>query len=163
MKTLLIERESQPVEIVTPSGPRSFRLEEMTGADVSTYLRLCLDASPAETVNLMRAELGTGTAPEEALQKAGDAMTTRADQLLRFILRHPLDGLGELTEAWLAELSTGQRRQLIAAQDRLNRLEELSGNMKALAAGMTQETPPAEPSSPGDSGGTTAAGTSPGS
>lgn len=122
-KKFLLERETREVEV---SG-RTFRLTEMSGADMRRYIDLQLQ--PAEHAVQQLVEAG-----EAKLEEAVDRMTAAADPLYLFLLREPADGGAPADADLVAGLTFRQRRRLIALQDEINDMETLVGNAVSLLA-----------------------------
>jgi len=119
----LLQRETLDIEL----EGRSFRLEEMSGADLRRYLEML--SSPVQTALKDLTEKG-----EAHITEALGALQEAENELLAWLLRHPADGGVPADGEFLAALSYKQRRGIIEAQDRLNDTEALVGNGYRLLA-----------------------------
>ena len=119
----LLERATQEIEV----EGRTFRLREMSGADLREYIRLINE--PLTSVVEEIAEGG------EALVVDALARLQAAENLLfSWLLSTPTDGKPPADERLLNAMSPRQRRRLLEVQDELNDTEAALGNVRNLLA-----------------------------
>lgn len=119
---IIIERKREQVSV----GGRTFELTEMTGAELTRYVRDQLDASD-------RTALDLGGRDQVALDEAFSVVVQELTPLLVRLLSNPTDGAPPPDGEWVEEnVSYRMRQDLISAQDRLNSLEALVGKAQCL-------------------------------
>lgn len=119
---VIIEREREEVCV----AGRTFSLEEMTGAELSTYLRELGQASERAVARLV----ATG---KNDLQEAFEEMAGEMDRFFAGLLSQPTDGQPAPDAAWVRDnVSFRMRRKILGVQDILNCTEEILGNGRSL-------------------------------
>lgn len=119
----LLERATQEVEV----EGRTFRLREMSGADLREYIRLVNE--PLATVVQEIADGG-----EDLVVDALERLQVAENQLFSWLLSDPTDNNGPADDALLEAMSPRQRRRLLEVQDQLNDTEAALGNVRNLLA-----------------------------
>lgn len=119
----LLERATQEVEV----EGRTFRLREMSGADLREYIRLV-----NEPLTSVVQEIADGG--EDLVVGALERLQRAENLLFGWLLSVPTDGKGPADDALLEAMSPRQRRRLLEVQDQLNDTEAALGNVRNLLA-----------------------------
>lgn len=119
----LLERATQEVEV----EGRTFRLREMSGADLREYIRLV-----NEPLNTVVQEIAEGG--EDLVVDALQRLQKAENLLFSWLLSVPTDGKAPADDALLDAMSPRQRRLLLEIQDQLNDTEAALGNVRNLLA-----------------------------
>jgi hypothetical protein len=119
---IIIERKREQVSV----GGRTFELTEMTGTELTQYVRDQVNATE-------RTALDLGGRDEVALDEAAQVVMRELTSLLVHLLANPTDGAPPPDEEWVEEnVSYRMRLELISTQDELNSLKELVGKAHGL-------------------------------
>lgn len=119
---IIIEREREEVCV----AGRTFTLEEMTGTQLTAYLRELGQAAERAVARLV----ATG---KDDLQEAFEEMAGEMDRFFVGLLSQPTDGQPVPDADWVRDqVSFRMRRRILAVQDQLNCTEEILGNGQSL-------------------------------
>lgn len=103
---------------------RSFRLVEQTIQRQAQFTQLLTDSL----------QLEAKLRHEESIESIWEGMEESILPVYRFILSEPIDGQGQVQDAWILALTKSQRKTILDAYTKLNGMEEDLGKVQELLA-----------------------------
>lgn len=112
------------LEIETEAGPvqRRFALREMSPARLMDYISVQIRARDAALD-----AIATHLRGDERMGPASEAMMASMEAVILHLLQRPCDDGPPATAGMVEQMTYGQRKAVVEAQDKLNSMEEVLG------------------------------------